>query len=98
MSHRDKLPLVADVLKHSAFPTATWNLEPTRSGLLPVAEGRGGPLKISWEIHGSGPVKIIVRESHLQKPRHPPSPDTFPRHVAYPPAQYVLKAGNKDYC
>ncbi|KAF3764637.1 alpha/beta-hydrolase [Cryphonectria parasitica EP155] len=55
----DKLPLVADVLKHPAFPTATWNLEPTKSGRLPVAEGRGGPLKIAWEVHGSGPVRLV---------------------------------------
>ncbi|KAL8328127.1 hypothetical protein RB597_004111 [Gaeumannomyces tritici] len=49
---------VEEVLKHPAFPTSTWRLVPTRSGRLPVAEGRGGPLKISWEIHGSGPIKI----------------------------------------
>ncbi|KUI70423.1 Putative aminoacrylate hydrolase RutD [Cytospora mali] len=54
-----QLPTIADVLQHPAFPTATWQLEPTRSGLLPVAEGRGGPLNISWEIHGEGPVKIF---------------------------------------
>ncbi|KAI7781105.1 alpha/beta hydrolase [Diaporthe eres] len=54
-----QLPLVSDVLKHPAFPTATWHLEPTRAGLLPVAEGRGGPLKISWAIHGHGSVKMV---------------------------------------
>ncbi|ROV89148.1 hypothetical protein VSDG_08864 [Cytospora chrysosperma] len=55
----EQLPTVAQVLQHPAFPTATWHLEPTRSGLLPVAEGRGGPLKISWEIHGEGPIKLF---------------------------------------
>ncbi|KAM7221262.1 alpha/beta hydrolase [Rhypophila decipiens] len=54
------LPTVAETLKHPAFPTATWNLEADRSGLTPVAEGRGGSLKISWEIHGEGPIKIIL--------------------------------------
>lgn len=87
MSHRDKLPIVADILKHPAFPTATWNLEPTRNGLLPVAEGRGGPLRISWEIHGSGPIKIIVRErpfihNPVISPPQIPNPDTFWRSVA----------------
>ncbi|KAM7207901.1 hypothetical protein V8F20_001695 [Naviculisporaceae sp. PSN 640] len=53
------LPTVAETLKHPAFPTAIWNLEPDKSGLTPVAEGRGGPLKISWEIHGHGPIKIL---------------------------------------
>ncbi|KAL8393196.1 hypothetical protein RB595_003119 [Gaeumannomyces hyphopodioides] len=50
---------VEEVLKHPAYPTSTWRLVPTRSGRLPVAEGRGGPLNISWEIHGSGPCKIV---------------------------------------
>lgn len=58
--YRAQLPTVADVLKHPAFPTAVWNLEPTESGRLPVAQGRGGPLDIAWEIHGSGPIKIVV--------------------------------------
>lgn len=58
--YRDELPIVADVIKQPAFPTASWNLEPTSSGLLPVAQGRGGPLRISWEIHGSGPVRLVV--------------------------------------
>lgn len=46
-------------MKHPAFPTATWNLKPTKSGRLPVAQGRGGPFKISWDIHGTGPVKLV---------------------------------------
>ncbi len=51
---------VADTLKQPAFPTAVWNLEPDQAGFLPVAEGRGGPFRISWEIHGTGPVRMIV--------------------------------------
>ena len=53
---RKKLPTVAETLKHPAYADAVWNLEATRSGHLPVAEGRGGPFGISWEIHGEGPV------------------------------------------
>ncbi|KAK0649034.1 Alpha/Beta hydrolase protein [Cercophora newfieldiana] len=53
------IPPVAEVLAHPAFPTAIWNLQPDRSGLAPVAEGRGGPIKICWEIHGEGPIKLI---------------------------------------
>ncbi|KAI0895620.1 alpha/beta-hydrolase [Annulohypoxylon nitens] len=53
-------PSVEDVAKSPAFPTAMWQLEPHQSGLLPVAAGRGGPLKISWEVHGDGPVKLIL--------------------------------------
>ncbi|KAJ4292870.1 hypothetical protein N0V88_005528 [Collariella sp. IMI 366227] len=54
------VPSVAETLKHPAFPTAIWNLEPDRKGLVPVAKGRGGPINISWEIHGSGPVKLVL--------------------------------------
>ena len=51
---------VAETVKHPAFPTAVWNLEPAKKGLLPVAEGRGGPFNLSWEVHGTGPVKMLV--------------------------------------
>ncbi|KAK0713980.1 Alpha/Beta hydrolase protein [Lasiosphaeria miniovina] len=53
------IPTAAETAQHPAFPTAIWNLEADRKGVVPVAEGRGGPLKISWEIHGDGPVKVI---------------------------------------
>ncbi|KAL1844914.1 hypothetical protein VTK73DRAFT_1514 [Phialemonium thermophilum] len=54
------LPTVAETLNHPSYSTAIWNLEPTQKGILPVAEGRGGPLNISWEVHGSGPVKLVL--------------------------------------
>lgn len=56
----DALPTVEETLKHPAFPTAIYNLEPSQSGLLPVAKGRGGPFNVSWEIHGTGPMKLFV--------------------------------------
>lgn len=55
-----RVPTVAETLKHPAYATATWDLVPDRKGLVPVAEGRGGPFKMSWEIHGVGPTKIMV--------------------------------------
>ncbi|KAJ9150343.1 Alpha/beta-hydrolase [Pleurostoma richardsiae] len=60
MAAMNTVPTIAEVMKHPAYPTAIWNLEPTQSGRLPVAEGRGGPFKLSWEIHGQGPVKIVL--------------------------------------
>ncbi|KAH8881688.1 alpha/beta-hydrolase [Thozetella sp. PMI_491] len=54
-----QLPTVAETMKHPAFPTAVWNLTPDQEGFLPVADGRGGPFRISWEIHGTGPVKVV---------------------------------------
>ncbi|KAK0664635.1 putative abhydrolase [Cercophora samala] len=54
-----KIPTVAETVSHPSFPTALWNLEPDRAGLCPVAEGRGGPLEINYEVHGNGPVKLV---------------------------------------
>ncbi|KAK4227310.1 hypothetical protein QBC38DRAFT_196148 [Podospora fimiseda] len=53
------IPTVAETLKHPAYSTAIWKLEPDKKGLASVAEGRGGPFNISWEIHGEGPIKLI---------------------------------------
>ncbi|KAK9779826.1 putative Alpha/Beta hydrolase protein [Seiridium cardinale] len=51
---------LAEYIKnHPAFPTAVWQLEPHQKGLLPVAANRGGPVDISWEVHGDGPIKVL---------------------------------------
>ncbi|KAI1252310.1 hypothetical protein MGN70_006884 [Eutypa lata] len=55
-----KLPTVEEITNDPAFPTAIWQLEPHQKGFLPVAVGRGGPLNISWEIHGEGPIKLLL--------------------------------------
>ncbi|CAK7221256.1 hypothetical protein SBRCBS47491_004466 [Sporothrix bragantina] len=59
MTDLAKITTVAETLKHPSYPDATFNLQPTRSGHLPVAAGRGGPLRIGWEVHGEGPIKIV---------------------------------------
>lgn len=28
--------------------------------MFPVASKRGGPFTISWEVHGTGPIKLVV--------------------------------------
>lgn len=54
------IPSVAEVLQHPAYPTAIWNLVPSQSGLAPVAHTRaGGPFNISYEIHGTGPIRLV---------------------------------------
>ncbi|KAK0725219.1 Alpha/Beta hydrolase protein [Lasiosphaeris hirsuta] len=60
MAPGPSVPTVAETLSHPAYPTAMWQLEPDRKGFTPVAEGRGGPFKISWEVHGEGPVKVVL--------------------------------------
>lgn len=57
---RKKSPGIEAIVRHPAFPGTIWNLEPRQSGLLPVAWDRGGPINISWEIHGHGKIKIVV--------------------------------------
>ncbi|TLD21525.1 hypothetical protein PspLS_09103 [Pyricularia sp. CBS 133598] len=53
-------PTVEETLKHPAYPTAIWKLVPHKKGHAPVGEGRGGPFNIGWEIHGSGPTKLVM--------------------------------------
>jgi len=54
-------PLTLDELvNHPEFPKTTWDLKPTQKGKVSVAKGRGGPFNVSYEVHGTGPVHIIV--------------------------------------
>jgi hypothetical protein len=50
----------AELEAHPEFPHVTWDLKPTKKGRIPVAAKRGGPLNISYEVHGNGPRKIVV--------------------------------------
>ncbi|CZR56085.1 related to alpha/beta hydrolase [Phialocephala subalpina] len=59
MESLSQRPNVAEILAHPSYPDTIWKLTPTQSGQLPVAVGRGGPIKIDWEVHGSGPIKMI---------------------------------------
>lgn len=53
-------PSAAEILAHTAYPDAVWKLVPTQKGKLEVAVGRGGPVGIDWEVHGTGRKKIVV--------------------------------------
>ncbi|KAK5992497.1 Ribophorin II [Cladobotryum mycophilum] len=55
-----KFPTVEETLSHPAYESALWDLQPDQKGLLAVANGRGGPLNIEWEIHGTGPIKVAL--------------------------------------
>lgn len=53
---------IEEILAHPAFPTVLEFQTPDRQGSALVAEGRaGGPISIAYEIHGTGPVHIVVR-------------------------------------
>ena len=63
-------PLLAEeVIKHSAYNTINYDLPATTSGSCTVAQNRrGGPLNINYEIHGTGPVKLVVSTSMFYDP------------------------------
>ena len=47
-------------MKHPEFEHVIWELKPAEKGKVAVAKGRGGPIQISYEVHGNGPTKLVV--------------------------------------
>ena len=53
--------LASELLEHPEFGSLFWDLKPARKGSVTVAEGRrGGPLRLTYEIHGEGAIKLVV--------------------------------------
>lgn len=50
---------IEEIVKHPGYANVVLDLIPTQEGLLPVGKDRGGPWKISWEVHGTGPIKLV---------------------------------------
>jgi pimeloyl-ACP methyl ester carboxylesterase len=60
IAYRFRAPLTAaELMAHPEFDNVTWNLTPTRKESIFVANGRGGPIKIVYEIHGHGPIHLV---------------------------------------
>lgn len=58
------MPLTfAELVGHPEFQNVIHSLPPTQKGTVAVAKGRGGPFNIAYEIHGTGPIHIVVRRS-----------------------------------
>lgn len=54
----------AEIEAHPAYESVEWEFTPTKAGKCEVAQNRrGGPLNLYYEIHGSGPVKLVVRDA-----------------------------------
>lgn len=50
----------AEIQAHPEYPHVIWPLTPSSSGKATVARGRpSGALNIAYEIHGTGPRKIL---------------------------------------
>ena len=62
MTRTFRFPSIDETTNHPAYPSAVWNLKPDRNGLFPAAKDRGGPVNIAWEIHGTGPTKLLVSD------------------------------------
>jgi len=48
-----------EIIHHPEFSNVTWKLPPSAKGKIKVAESRGGPIDIAYEIHGTGPIHIL---------------------------------------
>jgi hypothetical protein len=58
-------PMTAEeVQAHPEFPHVIWDLKPTSKGKVRVAKGRGGPFDIAYEVHGHGPIHMVVCYVH----------------------------------
>ncbi|MCJ1477659.1 hypothetical protein MMC13_006332 [Lambiella insularis] len=54
------MPLKAEaILAHPRIQHAVWDLKPTSTGKVSVAEKRGGPFDIAYEVHGTGATKLV---------------------------------------
>jgi len=62
----------AEIQAHPEYPHVYWDLKPTKKDTIDVAAGRGGPLKLAYEIHGHGPRKIVVCHGVLAIIYQPP--------------------------
>lgn len=60
MAQSSPQPLTsAEILAHPEYPHTQWDLKPDSASRIDVAAGRGGPFKLSYEIHGHGPRHIV---------------------------------------
>lgn len=51
----------AEIIEHPAFKqNVIWDLKPNEKAKISVAKGRGGPFNLMYEMHGNGPIRILV--------------------------------------
>ncbi|KAI9669240.1 MAG: hypothetical protein M1829_005117 [Trizodia sp. TS-e1964] len=80
----------AELVKHNAYQNVTWDLKPVSKDKALVAKGRGGPLNIAYEVHGNGPLHLVVQ--FLQKHHVPAMPKARPKSIAIGEAWHKLVA------
>lgn len=55
-----------EVQNHPEFAHVNWKLPYERRERIDVANGRGGPFKMAYELHGRGPQKTVVRNQQAE--------------------------------
>jgi hypothetical protein len=54
-------PMTAEQLQqHPEYSHTIWDLKPEKKGKVAVAQDRGGPIDIAYEVHGSGDRHMVV--------------------------------------
>lgn len=54
-------PMTAEELKaHPEYDHTIWDLKPEKQGKHAVANDRGGPINIAYEVHGTGDRHLVV--------------------------------------
>jgi len=48
------------LFEHPEFPHVIWDLKPEKKGTVAVAKDRRGPVNIAYEVHGHGPIHLVV--------------------------------------
>ncbi|EPS44301.1 hypothetical protein H072_1699 [Dactylellina haptotyla CBS 200.50] len=54
-----KLLSLPELIAHPGMVDVVVPFAPTKAGLVEVAHGRGGPIKINYEIHGTGDIRMV---------------------------------------
>ncbi|KAK6523302.1 hypothetical protein TWF694_006187 [Orbilia ellipsospora] len=54
-----KLLSLPELLAHPGMIDVVVPFVPAKSGLVDVAVGRGGPIKINYEVHGTGDIRLV---------------------------------------
>ena len=62
----------AELLDHPEYETSLfWDLKPAEKGKVKVAkERRGGEINLNYEVHGEGPIKLVVSLSSGLEPQY----------------------------
>lgn len=54
-------PMTAAELKqHPEYNHTIWHLKPEKKDKIAVANDRGGPINIAYEVHGTGDRHLVV--------------------------------------